>query len=87
MVNQMNERFKELYQQAVEYANRKVVFIENPDLTISVQDVIDKKFAELIVRECAQQLRMTDYNELDCSINTAMEVAADDLEEHFGVKK
>lgn len=51
----MNERIKELQRQAVEYANRKVVFIENPDLTISVQDVIDQKFAELIVQHCTYQ--------------------------------
>ena len=53
-----------------------------------------RKFAELIVRECAKRLRETDYELMfvedgmcDPSISDAMLVAASDIEEHFGVKK
>ena len=52
-----------------------------------------EKFAELIVRECANKLRETDYELVfaedgmcDPSISDAMLVAASDIEEHFGVE-
>ena len=53
-----------------------------------------RKFAELIVRECANKLRDTDYELVfvedgmcDPSISDAMIIAASDLEEHFGVEE
>ena len=52
-----------------------------------------EKFGELIVRECANRLRETDYELMftedgmcDPSISDAMIVAASDIEEHFGVE-
>ena len=55
-------------------------------------DIFNEKFAELIVRECANRLRETDYELMftedgmcDPSISDAMIVAASDIEEHFGV--
>ena len=53
-----------------------------------------KMLAELIVRECANRLRETDYELMfvedgmcDPSISDAMLVAASDIEEHFGIEK
>ena len=53
----------------------------------------NERFAELIVRECANRLRETDYELMfvedgmcDPSISDAMLVAASDIEEHFGVE-
>lgn len=53
-----------------------------------------EKFAELIIRECANRLRETDYELMfvedgmcDPSISDAMLVAASDIEEHFGVEE
>lgn len=51
------------------------------------------RLCELIVRECANRLRETDYELVfvedgmcDPSISDAMLVAASDIEEHFGIK-
>jgi hypothetical protein len=50
-------------------------------------------FAVLVVKECANKLRETDYELVfaedgmcDPSISDAMLVAASDIEEHFGVE-
>ena len=84
----MNERTEELAKQAAEY-----------DIEFATQDQelyipkLMEKFAELIVRECANRLRETDYELVfvedgmcDPSISDAMLVAASDIEEHFGIK-
>jgi len=42
----MNERIRELYLQAVEYSNGQMTFGDT-------REYFAKKFAELIVRECA----------------------------------
>ena len=51
-------------------------------------------FAVLVVRECTNRLRETDYELMfvedgmcDPSISDAMLVAASDIEEHFGVEE
>ena len=78
----MNERIKELAEQA------------NNDVSGNAFSMAryNEKFAELIVRECANRLRETDYELMftedgmcDPSISDAMIVAASDIEEHFGV--
>ena len=78
----MNERIKELAEQA------------NNDVSGNAFSMAryNEKFAELIVRECANRLRETDYELMfvedgmcDPSISDAMLVAASDIEEHFGV--
>ena len=46
----MNERIKELFEQALEEFNA-----ENKYATIIVPNPLKEKFAELIVRECALQ--------------------------------
>ena len=80
----MNERIKELMTQAstIRYSGFGETEILDPE-----------KFAELIVRECANKLRETDYELVfvedgmcDPSISDAMLVAASDIEEHFGVE-
>jgi hypothetical protein len=87
----MNERFWEL-------AKRADVLIDyGDDITVGRYSIGGstekmKKFAELIVRECANRLRETDYELMfvedgmcDPSISDAMLVAASDIEEHLGV--
>ena len=78
----MNDRIKEL----AEHANNDV-----SGNAFSMARY-NEKFAELIVRECANRLRETDYELMftedgmcDPSISDAMIVAASDIEEHFGV--
>ena len=80
----MNERIQKLMEQAGLY-----------DFVVESMGIDEEmnKFAELIVRECADRLRETDYELMfvedgmcDPSISDAMLVAASDIEEHFGVK-
>jgi len=67
----MNERIKELKKQAGDYASKQTNVAEE------WQWIHDKKFAELIVKECVVFLKDT----LDDHF------AAEQLEEHFGVEE
>ena len=83
----MNERTEELAKQEAEYA----IEFATQDQEQYIPKLLEK-FAELIVRECANRLRETDYELMfvedgmcDPSISDAMLVAASDIEEHLGV--
>ena len=52
----INERFKELYSEAVAYAFDQR-FIASPDGPRELQDVINEKFAELIVAHSTECIR------------------------------
>lgn len=69
----MNERIKELAEQARKYVADAIELGFPQD---QVDDIRDEKFAELIVQECCQKL------ENDGMVEVAME-----LKEHFGVKE
>ena len=67
----MNERIRELAEQAREYATTRHLV---SNITLSVNsDLFEQKFAELIVQECA----------LQCVHNEDMDL----IEKHFGVLK
>ena len=77
----MNERIRELAKQCWNERWEGQLHFDN------------EKFAKLIVRECADRLRETDYELMfvedgmcNPSISDAMLVAASDIEEYFGVK-
>jgi hypothetical protein len=83
----MNQRTEELAKQAAEYA----IEFATQDQEQYIPKLLEK-FAELIVTECANRLRETDYELMfvedgmcDPSISDAMLVAASDIEEHLGV--
>ena len=67
----MNERIKELMEQA-DYNAPGGQWKEY--------------FAELIVKECAEYLSTTDYSDVAGDHNRALEIAAIDILEHFGVE-
>jgi len=75
----MNERIKELMKEA------------NKDITIgkpfwSALEEFSEKFAQLIVRECADTIQkryMGDNNREDMEVRRCVE----DLKKHFGVKE
>ena len=72
----MNERIKELALQAMTYVTH------NPKANkLNSGDMFDEKFAELIVRECAEWIKNTDS---DPDIG---EEDAKALLEHFGVEE
>jgi hypothetical protein len=90
----MNERIKELAEQADEYADNKIQMPGeyHPDW----HDTRDEKFAELIVLECVAQIRPMwnqvkevgappgyDYDTFDLAYNDCMNA----IKEHFGVEE
>ena len=79
----MNERIKELAEQADEYADTKLQMPGeyHPDW----HDVRDEKFSELIVQECIETLNkrfMGDLNREDMEVRRCI----DDVKKHFGVE-
>ena len=76
----MNEQIRQLAEQAEEYAVR--VTTGDWEDGLAYQDLFNKKFAELIVRECAEVAFKTDvsYNEID-----TMHRIRDRIKNHFGV--
>lgn len=74
----MNERIRELAEQAREYATTRHP-VSNIVLSIN-NDKFEQKFAELIVRECGEYLMRPEFigrSDLDWSMV---------LKEHFGVE-
>ena len=71
----MNERIKELHDEAVIYTVG-LCGQEHPDGPRSFQEVLDEKFAELIVRECAGVV-----------FKKVGPKSALDVLEHFGVEE
>jgi hypothetical protein len=69
----MNERIKELEDQASQYASRETTDLDEWEF------IFRKKFAELIVRECAQV--GFDYADGHCCEISAV------ILEHFGVEE
>jgi len=68
----MNERIKQLAEQAKEYAR---------GFTYQ-HEVFEKKFAELIVRECAEVITETRWH-----LPPTQQQIAIGIKEHFGVKE
>ena len=75
----MNERIKKLKEQATSYT------WNGNDVT---EELDEQKFAELIVKECASQVRFTDL--LKCNDDSDGEIllqASVQLKQHFGVEE
>jgi len=73
----MNEKIKQLALQAKQYAEDE----QNNPLKIYTLDCFNEKFAQLIVRECAEWVKNTESNLI------FGEEDAKALLEHFGVKE
>jgi hypothetical protein len=69
----MNQRINALAEQAHEYASND----PRANITVSYIEIFEKKFAELIVKECAQVA--SDYDGAHY-VGTA-------IEKHFGVRE
>ena len=82
--SKMNERIKQLAEQADNYAKQTVHYYQGQfdGLTWEgkIKQVRDTKFAELIVRECASVGYDASYYE--CALNVSNKI-----KEHFGVEK
>lgn len=76
----MNERIKELAEKAREYAD-SIYVAPGSDNTWGVR--FQKKFAELIVKECADRLMQDDFKDF----KSVVYIAGLRLKEHFGVEE
>ena len=80
----MNERIKELIQQATRIVDG------GPDMFSMPREIFDQElFAELIVRECVSIVAKRKDQAIDdgWNVDEAMSMAEMDLEEHFGVEE
>jgi hypothetical protein len=75
----MNERIRELSEQASEWAAANAT--GDWEVGPSYVDIFNKKFAELIVRECANIVNSLDQHEGHGDSTTA-----EYIKEHFGVE-
>ena len=89
----MNERIRELHIQAQQHAFNEPIDIEN----CTVEDIkgfsqqVYEKFAELIVRECAEQIiakgtDWVDFAPSQTGVRPEYWDMAQQIKEHFGVK-
>jgi len=80
----MNERIKELAEQAKEHANH----LDSIGVDASMEDIFNQKFAELIVRECAEVCYL--YNAAggaDTAFVYGYKDCGDDIKRNFGVEE
>ena len=86
----MNERIQELAEQAEQYANE-----QNDKYGARFKTEYDKKFAELIVRECIDKIEThripvgnSAAGEMACEMTySALMEIRDEIKEHFGVEE
>ena len=76
----MNERIKELAERAENYAHE-----QNDKFGLSYKREYDKKFAELIIRECIKVVDDTMTENQEMNIGLVMASAA--IIAHFGVEE
>ena len=79
----MNERIQELFQEAIDYADKTHTYTSEEGFNIQVWDKIRfEKFAQLIVRECMEQVWYTREDGINGNVS---EVIKERMKEHFGV--
>jgi len=87
----MNERILELARQARYDSKNEKHYLErvhNREITLDeYQEIYDKKFAELIVRECMDLLEDFTNDIYFGGIEYAVVGASETLQEHFGIEK
>ena len=88
----MNERIKQLAEQALQLVADEHTGGDESRLNTDsyhVKDLIQEKFAELILKECLGIVEECHEKAVDWGWDTdyAMCTARDDIEKHFGVKE
>ena len=87
----MNARIRELKEQAFNFVAKqnmckKEYFWENIRHNPELQDSVDAKFAELIVRECCEVAIQDWYTPDGWGFTSGQQKAASFIKEHFGVE-
>lgn len=78
----MNERIKELAEQAKEETDVLYAKLTPQEF----KDTYNQKFAELIIKECMQEIQQQSMNSGD-EWEDGLQIAKGAIEEHFGVIK
>jgi hypothetical protein len=88
----MNERIRQLAEQAREYATTRHP-VSNTTLSVN-SDLFEQKFAELIVRECLAHGKLTQSQpvvngseEYNAGREMGIEVFMNQIKKHFGVEE
>jgi len=86
----MNERIRELAEQAKKYALDAMIKITDKEQALKVySETYDTKFAELIVRECLEACSRA--NEIRHFVSPTQQQVVlscmDEIEKHFGVEE
>lgn len=88
----MNEQIKEFWEQATQHADQVVVYTPHVDRVHpgyfdakAWTEVLQGKFAELIVAECIASLRTEECNTSDLAVEEYTRNRKR-IEQHFGVK-
>ena len=76
----MNQQIRELLKQASKLANTD----DNKDIDRTFDMIVAEKFAELIVRECLNQVFYTIEDEEEDNISGSIR---DRIKQHFGVEE
>ena len=85
----MNERFRELKQQARDF------YLAQEDLDCSTKELhelVEQKFAELLIRECAEQIMLKGTDWMDWApsqqaVRPEYVAMAKHIKQHFGVER
>ena len=78
----MNERIKELAEEAEQYANE-----QNDKYGARFKTEYDKKFAELIVRECANHCDLLLDHKISSEWSRGTHDCSKAIKQHFGVEE
>jgi hypothetical protein len=84
----MNERIKELAEQAERLAEDELAHLERVHNRLysftEGREIYNQKFAELIVRECMEQLNISN---VPTSISAGLNLGRVAIKDHFGVEE
>ena len=84
----MNERFRELREQAFDWVQHQLSTVgsDHPVMQAEQLEMINQKFAELIVQECIKEMEeFTIMSEDYVQWNQALSHVALYLKDHFGI--
>ena len=80
----MNEKIKQLVKQAEQYALDRANEGSDEDYDYAFDDDFRQKFAELIVKECLDQLHVSDWDE---DYDKGIYWSREQIKNHFGVEE
>ena len=81
----MNERIKQLAEQAKKYALDAMIKITDKEQALKVySETYDTQFAQLIVKECADEAK---YHVMNISTYADADFVYEQIKRHFGVEE